>query len=296
MKRILVMVMVVLVALTGLRAESYRDLLKAYLNYSGELNEMNMQEQLADALTRVVPAENATEVAGVVSEYATTQMVEDLVDVMQPYFEKHVSDADLKEMIKTYQDERYQQLHKQAQQLLGNLQNDKEYLRFMEKFQQDMGDIVQGNAVEDLKVPASINEAYQKAFKQYYVQSGVGEILDNSFNAVTGMVRQELVNQGIPDAEKRAEETGAYLIRNMEKLTMVIFSRVYSADDLNYMTQMADTEAGRHCMKAAKDMTGNPFALIGSMMQKMSTWLDAHHPEYGEKMQQVLQILKGFGN
>ena len=149
------MVMVVLVALTGLRAESYRDLLKAYLNYSGELNEMNMQEQLADALTRVVPAENATEVAGVVSEYATTQMVEDLVDVMQPYFEKHVSDADLREMIKTYQDERYQQLHKQAQQLLGNLQNDQEYLRFMEKFQQDMGAIVQGNAVEDLKEQAA---------------------------------------------------------------------------------------------------------------------------------------------
>ena len=295
MKRIVLMMAVVLVALTGLRAESYRDLLKAYLNYSGELNELSMQEQLSDALSRVVPGDKATEVVTIVSEYATTSMVDDLVDVMMPYFEKNVSEADLREMTKVYQNERYVLLHKQSQQLLGNLQNDEEYRRFMDKFQQDMGTLVQGKPVEDLAVPASVTEAYQNTFKNYYRRSGVGDVLDNSFTAVTDMIRQELLSQNVPDAEKLADDMGKYLSRNMEKLTMVIFSRVYSADDLEYMAEMADTEAGRHCMKAAKDMTANPFALIGQMMQKMTTWLQTNHPAYGEKMQQVLQIIQGFG-
>ena len=289
------MMAVVLVALTSVQAESYRDLLKNYLTYSGDLNAQNVQEELADALSRVVPAEQAAEVATIVSEYATTSMVDDMVDVMLPYFENKVSEDDLKEMAKIYQDERYVQLHSQAQKLLGNLQNDEEYVRFMNKFQQDMGVLVQGNPVEDLAVPASVSDSYQKAFRHYYVQSGVRDVLDNSFSAVTDMIRKELVSQSVPNADKVADEIGRYLTRNMETLTMVIFSRVYSADDLEYMTKMADTEAERHCIEAAKAMTANPFALIGQMMQKMTTWLDAHHPAYGEKMQQVLKIIQGFG-
>jgi hypothetical protein len=295
MKRIVLMMAVVLMALTSVNAESYRDLLKEYLNVSGQLGELSMQDQLADALSRVVPGEQAAEVAGIVKEYATTGMADDLVDVMLPYFEKNVSEADLKEMMKVYQDERYMKLHSQAQQLLGNLQNDAEYARFMGNFEQALGNIVQGKPVEDVAVPASITPEYKAAFDEYYRRSGVGEVLDNSFSSITGMVKQELENQGVPNAVMVADDMGKYLTRNMQTLTMVIFSRAYSADDLEYMTKMADTEAGRHCMKAAKDMTANPFALVAQMMQKMTTWLQANYPAYGEKMQQVLQIIQGFG-
>lgn len=296
MKKIVVVLAAVLMALVPvqMKADSYQELLKQYLTYSGQMNAANMQEQLQAALSQSVPAEEAEQVSKILAEYAQQQMGDDLTEIYLPTFRKYVSEADLKALIQLYSDERYVELNNRAVEGVSKLQENPYFKGFMASFQKSLEAIMKGEKPTDVPAPAKISESYKQAFHRYYDMMGMDDMMKNMFGPVMNMIRPALEKENVPNVDAVLNDLSAYIMSNMETIVLIIFSSSYTEDDLTYLLSVSDTEAGRHCMAAVAEAVSNPFAMAAQVIGKMTAWLKVHYPDYGKQMEQVLQAIQSF--
>lgn len=294
MKRIVLMMAVVLMALTPIRADWYRDQLKDLLTYSGQVSTEVVKSQWGPAIARLMPAEDAEKFTAALMEYTETQLAEDFTDIYLPVYKKYVTEADLKQLMKMYEDERYVAVYNHAAGLLNGLQESPYFKGFQASLEKQLTAIINGEPAKDVSVPSSIPASYKEAFERYYKVSGTDELVDKIFAAMMDIASQELKSQNYPDADKLINDISSYMSRNMQNVCLIVFYRGITENDLTYLVTVSDTEAVRHSQEANKELLVNPMQLARDIMTKMMTWTATHHPEFKEqiqKMQPVLQMM-----
>lgn len=294
MKRVILILAGVLMALMPMRADSYREMLKQYLTYSGDVNSEQMAEQLSQSIVTMLPDAEKADFTKAMNEYATQQMWDDMTDIFLPSFKNHVSEADLRAAIKQYDDERFVRLKAKSMELVSNLEKDPNYQQFMGSFQNALMAIMSGQTAQDVAVPASIDATYTQAFARFYRKTGLSDMMSSTYSSYIDMIAKSLASENVPNAQEIAGSISSYMTRNMETLMLTIFHSAYTTDDMNYMAEMMDTEYGHHCMSAVKELTSNPMALATELIGKMQTWMNNRYPKYGDKLTEILKLFKSM--
>lgn len=275
-------------------ADSYREMLKQYLTYSGDVNSEQMADQLSQAIVTMLPDAEKADFTKAMNEYATQQMWDDMTDIFLPSFKNHVSEADLRAAIKQYDDERFVRLKAKSMELVSNLEKDPNYQQFMGSFQNALMAIMSGQTAQDVAVPASIDATYTQAFARFYRKTGLSDMMSSTYSSYIDMIAKGLASENVPNAQEIAGSVSSYMTRNMETLMLTIFHSAYTTDDMNYMAEMMDTDFGHHCMSAVKELTSNPMALATELIGKMQTWMYSRYPEYGDKLTEILKVFKSM--
>ncbi|MBQ9340120.1 MAG: hypothetical protein IJS13_07295 [Paludibacteraceae bacterium] len=292
MKRYFSLLIVGIVSYGALYADSYRDALKVYLSNNNS-NSAQYESTLGEAFAKAFPQETDKEKIGqIMSEYAATQMADDMADIFLPSFKKYVSEAELKELIELYQNERFAALQNKSAAIMSGLVNDEDYLQFMNSFGTALGNIVTGQPVVDLPVPANITESYVKTFNTYYEDSMLDEMIGGMFESVYDMVKKGLIGQGMENVDDVIEKVKKYTATNMRTVLLVTFHKAYSEDDIKYMSLATASDAYRHSMQATMDVVSNPLALSLNLFEKMSAWLKANYPQYGAAFDELISTMK----
>lgn len=292
MKRVILILAGVLMALMPMRADSYREMLKQYLTYSGDVNSEQMADQLSQAIVTMLPDAEKADFTKAMNEYATQQMWDDMTDIFLPSFKNHVSEADLRAAIKQYDDERFVRLKAKSMELVSNLEKDPNYQQFMGSFQNALMAIMSGQTAQDVAVPASIDATYTQAFARFYRKTGLSDMMSSTYSSYIEMIAKSLASENVPNAQEIAGSISSYMTRNMETLMLTIFHSAYTTDDMNYMAEMMDTDFGHHCMSAVKELTSNPMALATELIGKMQTWMNSRYPKYGDTLTEILKLFK----
>lgn len=278
----------------SMRADSYREMLKQYLTYSGDVNSEQMADQLSQAIVTMLPDAEKADFTKAMNEYATQQMWDDMTDIFLPSFKNHVPEADLRAAIKQYDDERFVRLKAKSMELVSNLEKDPNYQQFMGSFQNALMAIMSGQTAQDVAVPASIDATYTQAFARFYRKTGLSDMMSSTYSSYIDMIAKGLASENVPNAQEIAGSVSSYMTRNMETLMLTIFHSAYTTDDMNYMAEMMDTDFGHHCMSAVKELTSNPMALATELIGKMQTWMYSRYPEYGDKLTEILKLFKSM--
>ena len=294
MKRVILILAGVLMALMPMRADSYREMLKQYLTYSGDVNSEQMAEQLSQSIVTMLPDAEKADFTKAMNEYATQQMWDDMTDIFLPSFKNHVSEADLRAAIKQYDDERFVRLKAKSMELVSNLEKDPNYQQFMGSFQNALMAIMSGQTAQDVAVPASIDATYTQAFARFYRKTGLSDMMSSTYSSYIDMIAKGLASENVPNAQEIAGSVSSYMTRNMETLMLTIFHSAYTTEDMNYMAEMMDTDFGHHCMDAVKELTSHPIALATELIGKMQTWMYSRYPEYGDKLTEILKLFKSM--
>lgn len=293
MKRIFSFVLFVSMCSSFVLADAYHDALVTYIKGSKE-NLEQVEQSLGDAMQAVFP-NNAEKAAQIITEYFSTQGNEDIADIYEPAFRKYVSLEDLQELAKIYKDPRYMEMSQRSVKVMAELTQSPEYTQFTNQLTTAIQTIAAGGNPQPLPVSASVSEEYQQLFHTYYVESQIGEALNEAYKPVIGMMETALTNKGVKNAKSIATSIVAYVSANTETLFLNIYSKAFTQDDLNLLIEASASPAQKHAMSATKEIVSDPVALMTSLLTKMSAWMQANHPEYAGPFNRVLEELKNNG-
>ena len=291
MKRIYLFVLLAAGLSLSMFADSYRDALSQYLFLGNVLDQEQYQQMLKPIAESAFP-DNPKQGAVILSEYATTQMSEDMVDIYLPAFRKYVSEQDLKDLNELMASPRYSEIQKRSAQVLNGLGESAEYQQFIAKYQEAMVAIMQGEKPQEIAVSSSISNSYQKAFKSYYDASHTSEVVMGSFRSLSGMLEKTLRKQGVANPSQIVAQINQYTERNMPNVLVACFYKVLTEQDLQDLTKVAATPQYGRVMQAVGEVAGNPMQLGISLLTKMAEWTEVHYPQYSSQFQQTINAIK----
>ena len=271
-------------------ADAYRDALMNYVNRSQD--DLNRIPQALGSFLQVAFPGDSAKAVQIMTEYVSTQAAEDLADIYEPAFRKYVSLDDLNELERIYSDPRYEGMLQRSAKVISEVKQSPEYAQFITHFSAALQTLAAGGTPEPLPVNASISEEYRQLFHTYYVESQIGEAMNEAFKPIVGMLEQSLTDNGIKNAKTIVASVMTYISDNMETLYLNIFSKAFTQEDLNLLIEASASPAQKHTMEATKEIVSNPVDLSVSLMTKMSTWLQVHYPAYVESFNRALEELK----
>ena len=290
MKRIFSLLLFVSIASSMVFADAYRDALMNYVNRSQD--DIDRIPQALGSILQMTFPDDSAKVTQIMTEYVSTQAAEDLADIYEPVFRKYVSIDDLNELERIYSDPRYQGMLQRSAKVLPEVKQSPEYAQFITYFSTAMRKIALGNKPEPLPVNASISEEYRQLFHTYYVESQIGEAMNEAFKPILGMLEQSLIENGSKNAETMVATVASYISDNMETLYLNIFSKTFTQDDLHLLIEASASPAQKHTMEATMETVSDPFGFSASLLTKMSAWLQVHYPAYVESFNRALEELK----
>jgi len=292
MKRILFSLCVAVLTLSTCRADSYHETLLAYMQKGNAVDKQQYEQMLQPMITSLFPddAEGAT---AAFTEYASTQMMEDIAGLYEPAFRKHVSEAELQQLIAIYSDPKFADIQQKSTALVQNFSQSEEYRQFAAVLEQAVGKIMEGKQAENIPVPASIPGEYIDIFNRYYQVSGTEEIIAQAFASMTTMLEQ-MLQSTTPNAKQITGNLMSYIQANMKTVLMSIFVKTITQQDLQLLIDNTDSEAYRHSINAVIEVAGNPMQLGIDLMDKMADWMSAHHPKYAPSLKQMVKSMKGL--
>ena len=291
MKRILFSLCVAAIGLSSVSADTYNDALLSYMKYGNAVDQQQYEKMLQPIVLQLFPndVEGAT---AAFSDYASTRMMADLVELYEPAFRKHVSEEELQQLIATYSDPRFSEIQKRSASLVQNFSQSGEYQQFADLLAGAIGDIMLGKQPQNMPVPDSISPDYLALFNRYYVASGTNKIIEQTFSAMTGMMENAMKKNNVQNAQTIIQNIVAYIQLNMPTVLAALFSKALSADDLQMLINSTDSEAYKHSIDAVAEVVSNPMQLGIDLIDKMSDWMSVHHPTYAAPLQETVKAMK----
>ena len=209
-----------------------------------------------------------------------TQFIDDATDLLLPYYTKYVTEEDLQTLIRLQDDPRYAELAAKTRTLRENMENSTEFTTFQLNLVKALISLVSDEDPEDFAIPKTVSKSYRKTFNKYYKVSGTEEIINSSYSALSGLMRNKLQEQGVSrqEADQFSEKFSDYLFSNMRTILMCLYHGSVTEDDLNYLIQVTDTDAMRHYSKAMSAMTKDMKALAVQLVLRMAKWAAEQMP------------------
>ena len=286
MKRLISSVVLAVMLCLPMLADSYHDALVQYMSGSDAVDMSKYSHMLQPMAEKVFPGDKKA--ARAFTEYMTTQMILDIVDIYEPSFRKYVSQEELNELINLYSDPKYATLNKRWEQVVSDSQHSTEYQVFVLQLSQGIQEILQDKPAQDLQMADDVSKEYSDVFYQYFSLSGIDEMLRNVYRSVLSDMIQQY---DVSNPQAKMDEVLDYAIRNVPKVLLSMCQNVLTIDDLRLLITLSENPAYRHSQQAIAEGTSNVMAMAVTLIRKMAEWMEVHYPKYAAPLNQTLQVL-----
>ena len=294
MKRFLFTTVLVLAAVAAVQADAYRDALSEYLKKKNIAQEQEIYVEMITPLAKQLfpDDEKAT---SALAEYFSSQLVDDIIDLNEPVYRKHMSIADLQELGKLYSDPRMADIEKRSAEIASAMQKSEEFAAYMQNIQTAFMEILSGNPMpEDMHLPAEISPAYYETFMQYYKNSRMDEMMNTSMRTVFEAAKSMLQKNNLPDIDKKVQDLTDYSVRNIPNVVAMVMHKTITMDDLRLLSEVAAKPCAQRAAAAAVELSENPLQLGLQVIGKMADWMDVHYPQYASPFREMVKMMENL--
>ena len=290
MKRFFSLVALATMMCLTIQADSYHDALSRYMSGSGVVNPTQYSQMLEPMAQSLYPDDPNGK--NVVSQYVTTQMMEDIVSIYEPAFRRHVSEAELNELVTIYTDPKYAELQKRTMAIVSNMQQSPEYQQFVRQFSEAIQNIMMGQPARDVQIADDVPAEYATAFYQFYADSRINDVLASSFQGIFTGLADKLQDSGIANPQAKVGELIQYTNKNLPKVMLALFSNQLTLNDVKLVAGMTKKTSYQHAMDAVIEMSADTMQLGIDIITKMAEWMGQYYPKYAAPLYDTLKMLK----
>ena len=202
------------------------------------------------------------------SEYMKTQYINDMIEVVMPYYAGKISSEELDFLIGQYQTEA-------GKKALANVAKGSAAMQSPEVqqyIQNSMMAVMQGKEGENMKAEAC-SATYKQKFDQYYKISNVG----GTITAVLGSLETAFMTQARNEDERNMlrgilETIKKFLTYNMQVIALNGFHPEVTEADLDFFITLTSTPAGQKMQECTNAMMADSMNVGTKLMSKFSAW------------------------
>ena len=292
MKRLFSLLALAAMMCLPMQADSYRDLMSKYLS----INDLNNNAQFEQVIDNVAATAfpNDQQAAECFSAYLSRQLTADMVEIYEPFFRRHVTEAELKELVDLYNDPKFADIQARAMGIVKNLDKSQEYMTFVGQYSEAIEKIMKDEKPREIQIADEVSREYADAFYAYYRGSGIDEVQMSAFQGIFQNLETQL-SSVIANPQAVVKELNAYTSRNMPKILMAIYNKTLTLEDLRLLTSATDLPAYKHTMTAVAESASDPLALGLEVFRGMARWAEQQCPEYAAPLKEMIKTVEGMG-
>ncbi len=293
MKRLISILAIVAATCLPMQADSYHDLVGRYLS----INEMGGNNTQYEKMLNQLSAQafpNDPQAAQCFSSYLTAQLSTDMVAIYEPFFRRHVTEAELKELVNLYNDPKFADIQARAMGIVENLDKSQEYMTFVGQYSEAIEKIMKDEKPREIQIADEVSREYADAFYAYYRGSGIDDVLMSAFQGIFQNLETQL-SSVIANPQAVVKELNAYTSRNMPKILMAIYNKTLTLEDLRLLTSATDLPAYKHTMTAVAEAASDPLALGLEVFRGMARWAEQQCPEYAAPLKEMIKTVEALG-
>lgn len=292
MKRLFSMLAIAAMMCLPMQADSYRDLMSKYLSINDVSNSAQFEQVIDNVAATAFP--NDQQAAECFSNYLSRQLTADMVEIYEPFFRRHVTEAELKELVDLYNDPKFADIQARAMGIVKNLDKSQEYMTFVGQYSEAIEKIMKDEKPREIQIADEVSREYADAFYAYYRGSGIDEVLMSAFQGIFQNLETQL-SSVIANPQAVVKELNAYTSRNMPKILMAIYNKTLTLEDLRLLTSATDLPAYKHTMTAVAESASDPLALGLEVFRGMARWAEQQCPEYAAPLKEMIKTVEGMG-
>jgi hypothetical protein len=292
MKRLFSLLAIAAMMCLPMQADSYRDLMSKYLSINDLSNNAQFEQVIDNVATTAFP--NDQQAAECFSAYLSRQLTADMVEIYEPFFRRHVTEAELKELVDLYNDPKFADIQARAMGIVKNLDKSQEYMTFVGQYSEAIEKIMKDEKPREIQIADEVSREYADAFYAYYRGSGIDEVLMSAFQGIFQNLETQL-SSVIANPQAVVKELNAYTSRNMPKILMAIYNKTLTLEDLRLLTSATDLPAYKHTMTAVAESASDPLALGLEVFRGMARWAEQQCPEYAAPLKEMIKTVEGMG-
>lgn len=292
MKRLFYLLALAAMMCLPMQADSYRDLMSKYLSINDLSNNAQFEQVIDNVATTAFP--NDQQAAECFSNYLSWQLTADMVEIYEPFFRRHVTEAELKELVDLYNDPKFADIQARAMGIVKNLDKSQEYMTFVGQYSEAIEKIMKDEKPREIQIADEVSREYADAFYAYYRGSGIDEVLMSAFQGIFQNLETQL-SSVIANPQAVVKELNAYTSRNMPKILMAIYNKTLTLEDLRLLTSATDLPAYKHTMTAVAESASDPLALGLEVFRGMARWAEQQCPEYAAPLKEMIKTVEGMG-
>ena len=271
-------------------ADSYHKALVRYLE-SGDANiTQPVKNQLSQFLSQAYPNHFA-EAHVMLDRYANNQMMEDIADVMDSVFRKHVTQEELQQLTNLNTNPRFREIQTKMLTAFQNMEQSPEYQQLTASINSAMSEILENRQPKPFVMKEDVSDEYREAFSRYYKASQMDEIIRKTFAGLTTTFSTRLRSEGVENAEQVTARLMDYLASSVPVILTQMTHRVLKTADLQMLLEACDSPAYHHVTEAAKEMASDPLMLGAQLLTKMGEWMKDYSPEYYRSFQPFVEAM-----
>ncbi|MBR1877423.1 MAG: TonB family protein [Paludibacteraceae bacterium] len=292
MKRFFLFLMAAIL-LQPMFADSYHDALGRYLQYTENMNTENYTEALHPLVGQLF-AGNQERAKQAMDNYASEQLMDDLIEVVKPFFQEHVSENDLSRLVDIYTDPNYTQMARRVGKALDEYRYTPEYKNFNKQFEKAIKQLAKGKKPKNLELPKTVTEKYYAQFLKYYTASRAEETPTPISEEMTRTsYAKKLRNEGAKDPDAVVPQVVDYVQANMPIVLVSVFNASFTENDLQQLTEAAEIQP--FVSAAVAPIEAIPNQIGGRLITMMTEWMMARYPEKTEMLQSLRAQADGWG-
>ena len=275
-----------------MQADSYRDLMSKYLSINNLSNNAQFEQVIDNVAATAFP--NDQQAAECFSAYLSRQLTADMVEIYEPFFRRHVTEAELKELVNLYNDPKFADIQARAMGIVKNLDKSQEYMTFVGQYSEAIEKIMKDEKPREIQIADEVSREYADAFYAYYRGSGIDEVLMSAFQGIFQNLETQL-SSVIANPQAVVKELNAYTSRNMPKILMAIYNKTLTLEDLRLLTSATDLPAYKHTMTAVAEAASDPLTLGLEVFRGMARWAEQQCPEYAAPLKEMIKTVEVMG-
>lgn len=291
MKRLFSLLALAAMMCLPMQADSYRDLMSKYLSINDLSNNAQFEQVIDNVATTAFP--NDQQAAECFSAYLSRQLTADMVEIYEPFFRRHVTEAELKELVNLYNDPKFADIQARAMGIVKNLDKSQEYMTFVGQYSEAIEKIMKDEKPREIQIADEVSREYADAFYAYYRGSGIDEVLMSAFQGIFQNLETQL-SSVIANPQAVVKELNAYTSRNMPKILMAIYNKTLTLEDLRLLTSATDLPAYKHTMTAVAESASDPLALGLAVYRGIARWADRNCPEYAAPLKEMIKMVESM--
>lgn len=291
MKRLFSLLAIAAMMCLPMQADSYRDLMSKYLSINDLSNNAQFEQVIDNVATTAFP--NDQQAAECFSAYLSRQLTADMVEIYEPFFRRHVTEAELKELVNLYNDPKFADIQARAMGIVKNLDKSQEYMTFVGQYSDAIEKIMKDEKPREIQIADEVSREYADAFYAYYRGSGIDEVLMSAFQGIFQNLETQL-SSVIANPQAVVKELNAYTSRNMPKILMAIYNKTLTLEDLRLLTSATDLPAYKHTMTAVAEAASDPLALGLAVYRGIARWADRNCPEYAAPLKEMIKMVESM--
>lgn len=291
MKKIFLSILMLAAVASTTMADSYHDLFSRYTSKSiASFNES--LGGIADsirAISRLASdsaSESAVAATTMILDYAQQQFVQDIFNEMEPYYRKHLSEAELQALID------WESEHPRLEELRrsGLIMNE-ETQKMINSISNDMPHVMKGEKVAAVKINKEVPKSYCKAFDDYISNAFQKKYTDALLNAF----KQQLSQLGInidQQLDPMLKQLNGYMKNNLRPLLInSMYASGYQESDLQLLADYNQLPVVQKEKDAAIDMMGNLMDIGMGIVNRFISWLEPRDSALANRLQMAMMLL-----